>query len=173
VDEQVKLGELADSEINDSSVEQWQSFADLSARSKRALIFHLLYAMDSYEYAISAEAVADMFNRGYELDIPLDSDVVKTAEEIAQKRDALDKEYQRFLTNWRAERLGVATKLILRYAIWELLYTEIAPSIIINEAVELAKAYAERDAYKFINGILEEVLKTIPDRARIDEKLTQ
>lgn len=167
MDDQIKQDIIADSIIDESQFEQWQSFASLSARSKRAVVFHLLYAVEANDYSISAAEIADIFNRGYELDIPLESDVVKTADAIINERAELDKQYQPFLTNWRAERLGMATKLILRYAIWELKHTTIASSIIINEAVELAKAYAERDAYKFINGILEEILKTMPGRAQL------
>jgi N utilization substance protein B len=37
--------------------------------------------------------------------------------------------------------------------------TDTSPTIIINEAVELAKCFAEKDAYKFVNGILDEALK--------------
>ncbi|HEX2978608.1 MAG TPA: transcription antitermination factor NusB [Candidatus Babeliales bacterium] len=173
MDDQIKPEALVETEINDAQVDQWRSFNDLSARSKRALIFHLLYAIDSYDSSISAEGVADMFNRGYELDIPLDSDVVKTSDTIAAQHSELDKKYLPFLTNWRADRLGVATKLILRYAVWELINTDVSSSIIINEAVELAKAYAERDAYKFINGILEEVLKTMPGRAQLGQPVDQ
>jgi len=40
---------------------------------------------------------------------------------------------------------------------WELLFTDTPTSIIINEAIELAKDFAEKDAYKFVNGLLDKV----------------
>jgi N utilization substance protein B len=165
VDDQIKQSQC-EQEFDDTDPEQWRSFTKLSIRSKRSVVFHILYAAQAYDYGMSAQLVADMFNRGYELDIPLDSDVVQISAFIIEHRDELDAKYRPFLTNWRADRLGVATKLILQYAVWELIHTPIAPSIIINEAVELAKCYAEKDAYKFINGILDEVLKTMPERQK-------
>jgi N utilization substance protein B len=55
--------------------------------------------------------------------------------------------------------LGFSTRIILRIAMWEFNYSDMPPSIIINEAIELAKCFAEHDAYKFINGVLDEWVK--------------
>jgi N utilization substance protein B len=173
VDDQINPSMCSDQEFDDRDPEQWRSFAELSIRAKRALVFHILYAADAYDYAISAQAIVDMFNKGFEIDIPVESDLVQTACAIMDNRVDLDIRYQPYLTNWRAERLGVSTKLILRYAIWEMLNTQTSPSIVINEAVELAKCYAERDAYKFINGILDELLKTLPSQSATETAVPQ
>jgi transcription antitermination factor NusB len=138
-----------------------KKFADLSQREKRSLIFHLLYAAESFDYQISLEAMVDNFNRGFDLDIPLDSDVAITAQTVIEHRDSLDEAYKPFLSNWRFDRIGVCTKLILRFALWELLNTNTLPTIIINEAIELAKCFAEKDAYKFINGVLDKAVKEL------------
>lgn len=137
------------------------AYDDLSRRDVRSLIFHLLYAVESYDYDISLQAIVDNFNRGFDLKIPFDSEVVKTTQAIIDKRDELDDLFKPFLINWRFERIGVSTKLILRFAIWELKYTDTPASIIINEAIELAKCFAEKDAYKFINGILDNVVQKL------------
>jgi N utilization substance protein B len=42
---------------------------------------------------------------------------------------------------------------------WELESRTVSHSIVLNEAIELAKCFAEKDAYKFINGILDEAVK--------------
>ncbi|MGE0206764.1 MAG: transcription antitermination factor NusB [Candidatus Babeliales bacterium] len=140
------------------------SFAELSARDKRAVLFHILYAAESYDYQASIESIVDNLNRGFELDIPLDDPIVIIAANIIELRDNLDDTYKPFLTNWRFDRIGVPTKLILRYAVWELLHTTIPTTIIINEAIELAKAFGEKDSYKFINGVLDELVKKLPAR---------
>lgn len=131
----------------------------LSQRDKRALIFHLLYAMEGYDYQTSMESIVDNLNRGFDLDIPHDGDMVHTANQIITAREQLDEEYKPLLANWRFERVGVCTRLILRYAIWELLNTDVTDTVAINEAIELAKCYAEKDAYKFVNGILDQFVK--------------
>ena len=135
------------------------AYESLSRRQLRSLVFHLLYAAESHQYQESLEAIAENMAYGYNIEIPIDSDVFKTAQAIIDHRDELDKQYVPFLHNWRFERIGLCTKLILRYAIWELFHTDTAANIAINEAVELEKCFSEKDAYKFINGILDEVIK--------------
>ena len=63
------------------------------------------------------------------------------------------------LKNWKLERLGCCTLLILRMAFWELQQENAVTSIVINEAIELAKTFAEKDSYRFVNGILDEACK--------------
>ena len=65
------------------------------------------------------------------------------------------------LANRRIDRLGCVTLLILRMGLWELLYTKTPVNIVINEAVELAKSFAEKDSYRFVNGILDQLANKI------------
>jgi len=123
----------------------------------RSLVFHALYVMDNYDYDTSVEAIIDNINRGYDQHVPLDGEVVCNVKSIVDYRKELDNIMQSFLENWRLERLGLCTRLILRMGVWELLFTDTPASIIINESIELAKDFAEKDAYKFINGVLDQV----------------
>lgn len=138
---------------------------DLTITEQRSLIFQLLYALDAFEYDVSLASIADNLYRGFGVIIPQESAVFKTALAVAAERETLDKHIAPLIENWRLDRLGVATKLILRLATWEMQHTEVDAAVIINEAVELAKCFAEKDAYKFINGILDEFLKTLPEKS--------
>lgn len=137
------------------------SYNDLSRRDVRSIIFHLLYAMESFDYQTSLDEIIDNFNRGFSLDIPHDSEACTVARAVIEERNNLDDAIKPFLINWRFERIGTCTKLILRFAVWELIHTDTPHNIIINEAIELAKCFSETDAYKFINGILDEAVKSL------------
>ncbi len=53
-------------------------------------------------------------------------------------------------------------KAILRVAIFELKdCTEVPYRVVINEAIELAKAFAADDSHKFVNGVLDKAVKLI------------
>jgi len=132
---------------------------ELSRRKTRSLIFHLLYAMEGFEYTASLESLVDNFNRGFDLSIDPEGEIFSTVQGIVDERERLDELFRPHLINWRYERLGVCTKLILRFAVWEIYHTDTPSNIIINEAIELAKCFSEKDAYKFINGVLDEVIK--------------
>jgi N utilization substance protein B len=62
--------------------------------------------------------------------------------------------------NWRVERMAVLDRLVLRLAVYEMLTAPETPSrVIINEALELARAYSGDEAVGFVNGILDAVRK--------------
>jgi N utilization substance protein B len=147
-------------EINEQDGEQTLiNYDDLSRRDVRSLVFHFLYAADAFNYEESIESIIDNFNRGFDLNVPLNGELANTVKDIINSRHDLEKIYEPYLANWRSERISVCTKLILLFAIWELKKTETDARIIINEAIELAKCFAEEDAYRFVNGILDPVSK--------------
>jgi transcription antitermination protein NusB len=123
----------------------------------RSLIFHVLYCAESYNYEEPTRSMIEHINEGYEQQVPLDGEIAQAAQSIIDKRTQLDDIIRIFLKNWRLERLGVCTKLILRMGIWEMLTSDTSENIVINESIELAKDFGEKDAYKFINGILDQV----------------
>ncbi len=149
-------------------LDQTFSYNDLSRREVRSLIFHLLYAMDAFDYDVSLQGVVDNFNRGFNIAIPFDSEVFKVAQSVIENRQMLDDAIKPLLHNWRFDRIGVCTKLILRLALWELYNTKTSANIVLNEAIELAKCFAERDAYKFVNGILDEAVKKMGREAEME-----
>ena len=133
----------------------------ISRRVFRSLVFHFLYAQDAYGYDVPLSSIIDTFNSGYDLDIAIDGDIATMVQAISDEREELDIQIKPVLANWRIDRLGCVTLLILRIGLWELLRTKTPVNIVINEAVELAKCFAEQDAYKFVNGILDQLAGSI------------
>ena len=131
-------------------------------RDVRALVFQFLYALEQFDNSVSIESVIDNFVRGFNLNITDDNQAIKMAKEVAKSRVELDEKVAPLLKNWKIDRLGCCTLLILRIAMWELLYNkELSSSIVMNEAIELAKSFGEKNSYKFINGILDEAVKSL------------
>lgn len=64
--------------------------------------------------------------------------------------------------NWRVERMAVLDRLVLRMATCELLADpHTPPKVVINEAIELARAYSGDEAVGFVNGVLDAVRKEL------------
>ncbi len=64
--------------------------------------------------------------------------------------------------NWRVERMAVLDRAIMRLATFELLAEPQTPArVIINEALELARAYSGEEAVAFVNGVLDGVRKEL------------
>jgi len=65
--------------------------------------------------------------------------------------------------HWRIERIAIVDRLILRLAIFELLHVpDTPPSVVIDEAIELARTFSEEEAVRFVNGVLDAVYKSLP-----------
>lgn len=74
---------------------------------------------------------------------------------VAERREELDNYIQKYSKGWKLGRISKIAAAILRCSIFEILYIEDVPSAAaINEAVELAKGYEERETVAFINGVL-------------------
>jgi len=71
----------------------------------------------------------------------------------------IDKEIKKHLQSWNYDSLGKVEKAILRLATYEILFDKIERAIIINEAVELAKEFADEKSPKFVNGVLDSIGK--------------
>jgi len=72
--------------------------------------------------------------------------------------ERLDEEITRSSKNWRFDRIAAIDKNILRLAVYELLREPGTPSsVVIDEAVELAKRFSAVDSPPFVNGVLDAI----------------
>ncbi len=70
----------------------------------------------------------------------------------------IDHEIEERSHNWKLNRMSFIDRNILRIAIFEMLFCdEIPPKVSINEAIEIAKIYGDKNSAAFINGILDQV----------------
>jgi N utilization substance protein B len=76
------------------------------------------------------------------------------------RREEIDALLAAHSQNWRVERMAVLDRLVLRLAVYELLTAPGTPSkVVINEALELARAFSGDESVGFVNGILDAVRK--------------
>ena len=77
--------------------------------------------------------------------------------------DEIDKAYKPYLNSRSIEDLDMVDKSILRLATYELLFqsADVPYRVIINEAILLAKDFAAQDSHKFVNGVLDKVVKNM------------
>jgi len=69
---------------------------------------------------------------------------------------------QKHLKNWNIERLNLVDMAILRMSVYTLMYQSDMPAtIVIDEAICIAKEFGTDDSYRFVNGVLDAINKTI------------
>jgi N utilization substance protein B len=90
---------------------------------------------------------------------------------VKDHQSDIDYLIQKFAVDWSIKRMPVVDRNILRCAIYELLWEpDIPAAVTMNEAIELAKRFADDEAQRFVNGILDHILR---DDQRLTEKRNQ
>jgi N utilization substance protein B len=93
---------------------------------------------------------------------PLQAFAARLAEGTAAAIGSIDPLISEAASSWRIERMNVVDRLILRLAIFELLQERDTPaSVIINEAIELARSFSADEAVPFVNGVLDAVRRRL------------
>jgi N utilization substance protein B len=93
-----------------------------------------------------------------------DEMVLKLAEKWTQgawqQHIYCDEQIARAAEKWKLSRLSLVDRSILRLGVYQLLCcTEIPDKVVINEAIELAKKYSGAQSPRFVNGVLDAILK--------------
>ncbi len=82
---------------------------------------------------------------------------------VMANHNELDRLIGAHATNWTVSRMPVVDRNILRAALYELLWMpEVPAKVTVNEAIELAKQFADDDTKKFVNGVLDNIIGTDP-----------
>lgn len=91
----------------------------------------------------------------------INDSVKKFAKELIEgtinNLERIDGIIEKYSKNWDIKRIQYVDKSIIRMSIYSLIYLKenISKPIIINEAVEIAKIFGDKDSYRFVNGILD------------------
>jgi N utilization substance protein B len=83
---------------------------------------------------------------------------------------ALDERIGQAARHWRVERMATLDRLVLRLAVYEWLeHPATPPRVVMNEAIELARAFSGEEAAKFVNGVLDGVLRSLKAEGKVVE----
>ncbi len=142
-----------------------------SRREGRELALQALYSTDAEtlggtlalkkitdNFADGSEPSLDVHSRSFSFAIDLINGVLHNKESIDRKIEDKSK-------NWSISRMARVDLNILRLAVFELFFRpDIPKNVTINEAIEVAKKFGAEESPAFVNGILDEVASTLPDK---------
>jgi N utilization substance protein B len=133
-------------------------------RSKaRAWALQVLYAWDTRE-DVPLAVVLEEFMARRRIRPDRRDYLRRVVETVAAHSASLDAAIQGSLTNWRLARLSVIDRSILRLAAAEMLHMDdVPPRVSIQEALYLAERYGTDQSPRFVNGVLDALMKRIED----------
>lgn len=84
--------------------------------------------------------------------------VIGTVEHV----EHIDELIRRHAEHWRLDRMAIVDRNILRLAIQEFLHDKETPkTVVINEAIEIARRFGAQESPQFINGILDSIKREL------------
>ncbi len=141
----------------------------LKSRLARRLAMQVLFVWDAAGRPDDAEAehVTAEATRGVD---PNDARGMREAHESRQRAVAaargvwgqwewINESLERIAPQWPPRRMPAVDRAILRLAAWELTNTPTPPKVVIDEAIELAREFSTADSPRFVNGVLDRVLR--------------
>lgn len=82
---------------------------------------------------------------------------------VKEHQVQIDETIQKFSINWKINRMSHVDRNIIRLSIYEMthLQDDVPKNASINEAIEIAKKFGSEDSSQFINGILDQISKSL------------
>ena len=76
---------------------------------------------------------------------------------------SIDELLEKHASNWKVARMSSVDRSLLRMAVYEMVHiTEVPHSVVIDEAIELAKQFGTSETPSFINGVLDGIRGALP-----------
>ncbi|MBX3421272.1 MAG: transcription antitermination factor NusB [Pirellulaceae bacterium] len=127
-------------------------------RRAREVVLQLLYQADlNPEHQVES---ADQFLAArLRYNVPLVEFARQLYSSITGHRKQVDAALSQRSANWSLRRMSAIDRNVLRVATGELLFVGTPGPVVINEAIELAKRYGDRNSGGFVNGILDRLYR--------------
>lgn len=132
----------------------------MTRRELRKHVFTLLFCCEFYEEnEINRQKELYLDNPEIHLK-PEDAEYISDRVDLVlEKKTSIDELINGVSDRWKTDRMGKVELSLIRLACYEMKYDEDIPTAVaINEAVELAKMYGDKEAGAFVNGVLAKLL---------------
>ncbi|MEM7811419.1 MAG: transcription antitermination factor NusB [Planctomycetota bacterium] len=88
-------------------------------------------------------------------------------EGVREHADEIDARLSATAENWSVDRMALTDKCVLRVGVYELLHTETPRTVVIDQAVRLAKTFGGANSGAFVNGVLDKLdpAAAVPEQA--------
>ncbi|ASW42688.1 transcription antitermination factor NusB [Clostridium isatidis] len=131
-------------------------------KRSREIAMELLFSMTLNKNTL--EETFSTFIEEYEMKLEtIDVEYIKTIlTKVEENKEEIDARIEKSLNKWTIDRISKVNLTILRIAIAEMNYFDDIPEkVSINEAIELTKKYSDEKSVSFVNGLLDNILKTM------------
>lgn len=130
-------------------------------RQSRELALQVLFQQE-FDPHLDVRDGLDTFKKSFDSEPETWSYALELLTGISVKKKEIDGIIQAQSSHWSLSRMSLVDLNIMRVAVFELRFTNdaIPTSVAIDEAIEISKKYSATDSAAFVNGILDQIVKT-------------
>lgn len=130
-----------------------------SRRQARILAMQALCQWD-VQHVQSTQDLLDLFTL-LEADPQLFSPAIELVERFWAERQSIDNQISAAVTKWDLTRISPVERNIMRVAVTEVLAGVTPPRVALDEAIELGREFGGGESPRFVNGVLDAVLRKL------------
>lgn len=127
---------------------------NMSRSKSRVIAMRILYQIALFEKHKISYDVEEVISSNVSSDQDFIKDLVYG---VLNHFNDIDEVANKYLNNWKINRLGFTDQAIIRIGIYELLYTTTPYKVCIDEAIEMAHDYSDDKVVKMVNAVLDSV----------------
>lgn len=139
------------------------SSATGTRRRSREMALQLLFQNEFVPADVSPEEVLRRFVDDFAVDREVAEYGGKLFLGTVTNKKEIDSVIQAHSAHWKVSRMGLVDLSVMRIAVFEMKYLNppLSPGIAIDEAVEVAKKFGSTESGAFVNGILDQVARSL------------
>jgi len=130
-------------------------------------LYEYEFRVDSEDKSVDIQEILKRNLDRYETAIDDTKFVETLVAGVIEHQTSIDDQLRPIAPDWPIEQIARVDRSILRIGVYELLHQSdiVPPKVVINEAVELAKAFGSDNSSKFVNGVLGTAYRTLIEGA--------
>jgi N utilization substance protein B len=130
-------------------------------------LYEYEFRVDSEDPSVNIQEILKRNLDRYETAIDDTKFVETLVAGVIEHQKSIDDQLRPIAPDWPIEQIARVDRSILRIGVYELLHQSdiVPPKVVINEAVELAKAFGSDNSSKFVNGVLGTAFRTLIEGA--------
>lgn len=131
-------------------------------RQSREIALQVLYQME-FLTGLSADEAVRIYLDNFDVTPDIRDFAVELSLGVWANKNELDSLIGAHSQNWKINRMAAVDKNILRIATFEMKFLgrQIPRNVTIDEAIEIGKRFGTQDSGSFINGVLDNIAKSL------------
>ncbi|MDA8744509.1 transcription antitermination factor NusB [Rubripirellula amarantea] len=137
-------------------------------RRAREIVLQLLYEADVNDFR-EAESAKKFIRSRMQGRKALTDFACDLLTGTIEHRVEIDEHLSKLSSHWALPRMAVVDRNVLRLGAYEILFADTPGRVAVNESIVLAKRYGDKNSPRFVNGVLDRLMKESSGKVRTDQ----